>query len=114
MTAPDCTVGRAGPSGTDCQGPGTYFCDDVVWGSPCRAWQARNGGYSAPDGIETAEPTPAEALAQRFHETYELLAPAFGYATREASAKPWRQVPVRNRRLMIAVAQELIGRGAIQ
>lgn len=31
----------------------------------------------------------AEQLAKKFHETYEELAPQFGYKTREASAKPW-------------------------
>ncbi len=51
--------------------------------------------------------TPDEALAQRFHETYERLAPSFGYETREASAKPWAEVPERNRALMIAVCSEI-------
>lgn len=101
----DCTVGRR-----DCDGPGTYRCDEVVWGSPCRAWQARNGGYRAPDEVETADPTPAERIAQAFHEAYEQLAPSHGYATREASAKPWREVPVRNRRLMIATVGDLLAR----
>jgi hypothetical protein len=50
----------------------------------------------------------AEALAQRFHETYERLAPSFGYETREASAKPWAQVPEQNRALMIAVCAEIL------
>jgi hypothetical protein len=49
-----------------------------------------------------------EELARFFHETYERLAPAFGYRTREASAKPWRDVPERNRDLMCAVAQEVL------
>ncbi len=105
-SAHDCTVGRPG-----CDGLGTYRCDEFVWGSSCRAWQARNGGYAAPDDREVADPTPAERLAQAFHDAYERLAPAHGYKTREASAVPWRQVPVRNRRLMIAVAQELIDAG---
>ena len=51
--------------------------------------------------------TPDEALAQRFHEAYERLAPSFGYETREASAKPWGDVPERNRSLMIAVCAEI-------
>lgn len=105
----DCTVGSSG-----CDGPGTYRCDEFVWGSSCRAWQQRNGGYDAPEGVETAPPSPAEKLAQVFHETYELIAPTFAYATREASAKPWRQVPVRNRRLMIATTQHLIGTGQVE
>lgn len=59
----------------------------------------------------------AEAIAQRFHEAYERLAPSYGYRTREASAKPWAEVPERNRALMIAVAGEvapLIEREALE
>ena len=61
-----------------------------------------------------AEPTPslpteerAEQLAQQFHEAYERLAPSFGYKTREASAKPWAEVPENNRKLMTAVCAEI-------
>jgi hypothetical protein len=50
----------------------------------------------------------AEGLARRFHETYERLAPSFGYRTREASAKPWDEVPEDNRHLMIAVCAEIL------
>ena len=50
----------------------------------------------------------AEQLAQRFHETYERLAPDFGYKTREASAKPWAEVPENNRNLMVAVCKEIL------
>lgn len=46
----------------------------------------------------------SEQLARLFHETYERLAPTFGYETRKGSAVPWEQVPARNRNLMIAVA----------
>jgi hypothetical protein len=46
----------------------------------------------------------SEQLAKLFHETYERLAPTFGYETRKGSAVPWDQVPARNKRLMIAVA----------
>lgn len=53
-------------------------------------------------------PTDAEGLAQRFHETYERLAPSFGYETRKASARPWAEVPEQNRALMVAVCQELV------
>ena len=49
-----------------------------------------------------------EQLAQAFHETYERLAPSFGYHTRPESAVPWDQVPEANRQLMIAVCQELL------
>ncbi|MDQ2785771.1 MAG: hypothetical protein M3Y58_12300 [Chloroflexota bacterium] len=50
--------------------------------------------------------TPEE-IAQQFHEAYERLAPDYGYKTREASAKPWAEVPEQNKRLMIAVAAEV-------
>ncbi len=49
----------------------------------------------------------AEQLAQRFHETYERLAPSFEYETWEASAKSWSDVPEQNRALMVAVCAEL-------
>lgn len=51
--------------------------------------------------------TPEE-LAQAFHESYERQAPNFGYKTREASAKPWADVPEQNKSLMIAVAAEVL------
>lgn len=50
----------------------------------------------------------SEDVAQQFHTYYERLAPDFGYKTREASAKPWADVPEANRRLMIAVADEVL------
>ena len=52
----------------------------------------------------------AEQLAKLFHETYEALAPKFGYETREASRKPWEDVPEQNRKLMIAVCSRLLGK----
>ena len=56
----------------------------------------------------------AEQIAQAFHEAYERLAPAHGYETREASAKPWADVPEQNKGLMIAVVAELIDQGVIR
>ena len=56
-------------------------------------------------------PTMTEAatkLAMLFHETYEKLAPDFSYETRKDSAKPWYNVPEKNRKLMIAVASEIL------
>lgn len=50
----------------------------------------------------------ADMLAQVFHETYERLAPNFNYETRKESAKPWHEVPENNRRLMVAVCNELL------
>lgn len=51
--------------------------------------------------------TPEE-LAQLFHDTYEQLAPNFGYTTRKSSAVPWSDVPEPNKSLMIAVAEKVI------
>ena len=39
-----------------------------------------------------AEPTFAENLARRFHDTYEMYAPRFNYETRRESAVPWEEV----------------------
>lgn len=57
-----------------------------------------------------AELAVAEALARTFHETYEALAPHFGYETRPESAMEWADVPEPNRRLMIAVADSIFDR----
>src|ERR1019366_6621033 len=48
-----------------------------------------------------------EKLAELFHKTYEDLAPSFGYKTRDDSAKPWEDVPAKNKKLMIAVCAEI-------
>lgn len=53
-----------------------------------------------------------EGLARLFHETYERLAPRYDYRTREASAKPWEDVPEQNRVLMVATCAEVIARWA--
>jgi len=50
----------------------------------------------------------AEQIAQAFHAAYERLAPDFGYETREASAKPWAEVPEQNKALMVAVVRALL------
>jgi hypothetical protein len=50
----------------------------------------------------------AEQLAKLFHTTYERLAPDFNYQTRKASAVAWEDVPDNNKRLMIAVAGEVL------
>lgn len=52
--------------------------------------------------------TDPETIARAFHDAYERLAPQFGYETREASAVPWDDVPENNRRLMTAVAAEIL------
>ena len=56
----------------------------------------------------------AEQIAQAFHESYERLAPEHGYETREASAKPWEEVPEQNKGLMVAVVGDLLERGAVR
>lgn len=50
----------------------------------------------------------AEPIAKEFHAAYEGLAPFHGYETREASAKPWEEVPTNNRELMIATVDQLL------
>ena len=50
----------------------------------------------------------AEFMARMFHEKYEKLAPSFGYVTRKATAKSWFEIPKNNKKLMIAVAQEIL------
>jgi len=51
----------------------------------------------------------ADELARKFHETYEALAPSFGYNTRSDSAVPWAQVPEANRKLMVATVRVVAG-----
>lgn len=58
--------------------------------------------------------TVAERVAQQFHEAYERLAPEYGYQTREATAKPWAEVPEQNKNLMVAVVADLLDHGVIQ
>lgn len=58
------------------------------------------------------QPNEATRLARRFHETYNRLAPLFGYRTSEASAKPWAELPENNRALMIAVCAEILSTGS--
>lgn len=57
--------------------------------------------------LDALEP---ERVARFFHECYEILAPEYGYRTREASAKPWDEVPENNRKLMIATAAAVLQR----
>ena len=61
-----------------------------------------------------SEMAEAEFVARQFHETYERLAPTFGYETRRESRTPWSQVPEHNRSLMIATARELLDEGVIR
>jgi len=56
----------------------------------------------------------AETIARVFHETYEQLAPGLGYKTRDESAVPWAEVPAKNKALMIATVDDLLGKGVIE
>lgn len=58
--------------------------------------------------MATASVSTPEELARFFHETYEKLAPNYGYTTRKTSAVPWEDVPEPNKSLMIAVATEVL------
>ena len=77
--------------------------------------EARCPECGVPEPTFIAEPPQetmsAEQLAKDFHETYERLAPKFGYETRKDSAKPWNEVPENNRKLMTAVCAEILSRG---
>jgi hypothetical protein len=84
------------------------FVDDVDTGAADRAVAELIEALDlTPVAVEPDSPGP-EALARLFHETYERLAPEHGYETREASAKPWEQVPDNNRALMIAVCRHIL------
>lgn len=54
--------------------------------------------------VQVGRTITAEELAQKFHELYEDLAPAYNYKTREESSVAWHDVPENNKQLMIAVA----------
>ena len=66
-------------------------------------------GVSRTPSEQLADAREAEGLARLFHETYERLAPTFGYETRKESAVAWEDVPGHNRGLMIAVAASILG-----
>jgi hypothetical protein len=65
-------------------------------------------GFSPAARAERTEPATGEDVARMFHEAYERLAPEYGYRTREASAKPWDEVPEQNRALMVATVTEVL------
>jgi hypothetical protein len=50
----------------------------------------------------------AVMIACHFHDTYERLAPKFGYDTRAASRRPWCSVPEANRSLMVATVRVVL------
>lgn len=71
---------------------------------------AFGGAAPAPGSSRRAQESgrSAERVARLFHEVYEDLAPMYGYQTREASAKPWAEVPEQNRLLMIHTAARVL------
>jgi hypothetical protein len=72
--------------------------------------QEREGDYSPVD-----KPTlpVAVRVAVRFHEEYEAAAKVFGWTTQEASARPWAEVPINQRMLMVHVIRKLVADGVI-
>lgn len=73
-----------------------------------RAAKERSGRLAAEARLaEVEQALQPERLAVLFHDTYENLAPLFGYETRRESAVPWDQVPEPNRLLMIEVARSV-------
>lgn len=66
-------------------------------------------GIPAPSlpSAQTVLYTP-DGLAAAFHETYERLAPEFGYATRPESRMPWPELPESRKALMRAVCAEIL------
>jgi len=82
---------------------------DYIDGEIASRAAARTAAFGAPvQPLPGDTPVTAETIARRFHEAYERLAPTFGYETRVESAVPWEQVPEHNRRLMEAVAAEVL------
>jgi hypothetical protein len=61
--------------------------------------------YSELGNVLSPQISQPEKLARLFHETYERLAPEYGYKTREV---PWDDVPAQNKSLMIAVAAHVL------
>jgi len=62
---------------------------------------------------EALEGIPGSLITQTarwFHEAYEQLAPSHGYETRKASAVPWEDVPVQNKKLMMDTVAVVLSR----
>jgi hypothetical protein len=49
-----------------------------------------------------------EEMARKFHETYEHLAPMYGYKTRKGSRVAWEDLSEPLRQLMVATCREII------
>jgi hypothetical protein len=88
------------------------ICPPGGWRGSCPIHGVRVVISDSPDTSAVA--AQAERIARAFHESYERQAPEFGYRTREASAKPWEDVPADNKALMIAVVTDLLSRAVIR
>ena len=69
-------------------------------------WQAFEAGWQAAIEWERGRKWQPLELAILFHDTYERLAPSFGYETREETRKFDPESP--NGRLMVAVCEEVL------
>lgn len=58
--------------------------------------------------VEEPLPSLESRIAEAFHESYERLAPEFGWKTQERSAVPWERLNWNQRALMCAVIGELL------
>ena len=67
-----------------------------------------NYRFTTRESLASKPLSRSEQLAIKFHQLYEELAPSFGYKTREASAKPWSEVPENNKQLMISVCSRIL------
>jgi hypothetical protein len=54
--------------------------------------------------------TTAEIIAKRYHEVYEELLPTMGSAWENAGHvnKPWGELPIENKWLMVKVVEQLM------
>ena len=86
------------------------YCDDCSWARCDTSYSVCPATVRQPASEPASELVDVMALggAQVLHEAYERLAPDFGYETRRESAVPWDEVPENNRRLMVAVAGEVL------
>ena len=51
-----------------------------------------------------------EPIARLFHDTYEELAPRYGWETQERSRKEWADVPPENKAVVLATTAEVVRR----
>ena len=73
-----------------------------------RCYVANSSSFAAADQIRIG------GIAVDFHETYERLAPQFGWETQEVSRVDWKDLPDNQKRLMEAVIGDLLDRMVIR